>query len=69
MLLRYLNLNSLTKISLEEDLISFVQSSLLWRVVTYRLADVSFNWLACFQAGERLNRVLALRGTVAKLNS
>ena len=36
----------------------------LWRVVTYRLADISFNRLALY-SGERLNRVLALRGTVA----
>ena len=42
----------------------FVHTKLLWRVVTYRLADISFNRLTLF-SGERLNRVLALRGTVA----
>ena len=38
---------------------------LLWRVITYRLVDTSFNWLAGLFSGERLNRVLALQETVA----
>ena len=57
LLLSYLNLKSLTKISRKEE---FVHTKF-----TYRLVDTSFDWLAGLFSGERLNRVLALRGTDA----
>ena len=49
----------------ERRIRSYKVHLLLWRVVTYRLVDTSFNWLAGLFSGERLNRVLALQETVA----
>ena len=55
LLLSYLNLKSLTKISLKEE---FVHTKFTYfcGVVTYRLVDTSFNWLSGLFSGERLNQ-------------
>ena len=49
----------------ERRIRSYKVHLLRWRVVSYRLVDTSFNCVAGLFSGERLNRVLALQGTVA----